>query len=171
MLLQWYALRSKPHSEELLWEQLVLRRIETFYPRIRVRVVNPRARKIKPYFPGYLFVRIDLAQMGESILKWVPGTTGLVSFGGEPACVPDNLIHALRTRIEGIDAAGGELHESFKPGDPIFIQDGLFKGYEAIFDHHISGTGRVRVLMQMFQSRCVSLNLRMGQIVGLQHRA
>jgi len=37
MTTYWYALHSKPHKEELLAEQLELRRIETFAPRIRYR--------------------------------------------------------------------------------------------------------------------------------------
>jgi transcriptional antiterminator RfaH len=163
---RWYALRSKPNREELLYKQLGLRGIETFYPRIRAKVVNPRARKVKPYFPGYLFVNIDIAQIGITTLQWVPGTTGPVTFGGEPAYVPDNLIQALRKRVEEIDTAGGELLKILKPGDPVLIRGGPFEGYEAIFDSRISGNDRVRVLLQLFQDRCVPLNLHAGQIVS-----
>ena len=60
MAVSWYVLHSKPRKEEFLAEQLELRKIETFAPCIRVQVVNPRARKVKPYFPGYIFVRTDL---------------------------------------------------------------------------------------------------------------
>jgi transcriptional antiterminator RfaH len=155
----------------LLYGQLNIRGIETFYPRIRVQVVNPRARRIKPYFPGYLFVYLDLTQVGESALKWVPGTTGLVTFGGEPAHVPDNLIHALQKRIGEINTAGGELLKALKPGDPVIIQDGPFKGYEAIFDHRISGSERVRVLLKLFQSRSVPLTLHAGYVVSLKNGA
>jgi transcriptional antiterminator RfaH len=63
MAVEWFVLHSKPHKEELLAEQLELRRIETFYPRIRVQVVNPRARKVRPYFPGYVFMHVDLDKM------------------------------------------------------------------------------------------------------------
>lgn len=168
MSCRWYALRSKPNREELLSEQLVIRGIETFYPRIRVRVVNPRARRIKPYFPGYLFVNLDLAQVGDSALKWIPGTTGMVSFGGEPAYVPDNLIHALQKRIVEINSTSGEGLQGFKTGELVVIQEGPFRGYEAIFDHRISGSERVRVLLQLFKDRHVPLNLPLKQIAGLQ---
>ena len=33
---------------------------EVFYPCLRIHPVNPRSRKIVPYFPGYLFVEADL---------------------------------------------------------------------------------------------------------------
>ena len=55
MTAQWYALQSKPMKESLLYEQLKLRAIECYYPFIRVQPVNPRARKVRAYFPGYVF--------------------------------------------------------------------------------------------------------------------
>ncbi|MGD0781149.1 MAG: transcription termination/antitermination NusG family protein [Dehalococcoidales bacterium] len=164
MSLRWYVVRSKPNNEDLLWEQLNLRRIEAFLPRIPVKPVNPRARKTKPYFPGYVFVHLDLSEVGASALQWVPGASGLVVFGNEPGYVPDNLIHAIRTRVGEIHAAGGELLRSVRAGDTVIIQDGPFKGYEAIFDERLSGSERVRVLLRLFQREAVPLHLRAGQI-------
>ena len=79
---QWYVMQSKPQKEKLLYEQLRSREIETFYPSIRTKPVNPRARKYKSYFPGYMFVHVDLDLVGISALQWVPGAVGLVNFGG-----------------------------------------------------------------------------------------
>jgi len=76
----WYVLQSKPQKEGLLCEPLCLRGIETYYPRIRFKTVNPRARKMKSYFPGYLFVQLDLKQTDLASLRWLPGAVGLVSF-------------------------------------------------------------------------------------------
>jgi transcriptional antiterminator RfaH len=72
MAVEWFVLHSKPHKEELLAEQLELPRIETFYPRIRVQVVNPRARKVRPYFPRHVFMHVDLDKMGLSALHYCP---------------------------------------------------------------------------------------------------
>ena len=80
----------------LSFDQLLARRLEVFHPRIPVRTVNPRARKIRPYFPNYIFVRLDLEQVESSFLHWMPGSAGLVCFGAEPASVPDSLIAAIR---------------------------------------------------------------------------
>jgi transcriptional antiterminator RfaH len=164
MSVRWYVLHSKPNNEDLLSEQLTLRGVEAFLPRIPVQTVNPRARKTRPYFPGYVFVHTDLAQVGASVLQWVPGASGLVVFGNEPGYVPDNLIHVLRCRVEKIHPAGGELLRSVRVGDTVVIQDGPFKGYEAIFDARLSGSERVRVLLKLFQREAVPLHLRAGQI-------
>jgi hypothetical protein len=55
----WYAVRSKPRKEDILSRQLRAQGFEVFYPRVRVHRVNPRARKLEPYFPGYMFVQAD----------------------------------------------------------------------------------------------------------------
>ena len=165
MAIQWYALRSKPRKEDIVWQQILDHDIESFYPRLRVHPVNPRARKIKPYFPGYLFVRLDINEVGPSVLKWMPHTLGLVSFGGEPAYVPDNLITGLKKRIREINDAGGEVFDGLKSGDKVLIHDGPFAGYGAIFDVRLSGTARVRVLLKILGAqRIVPVELDVSQI-------
>ena len=63
----WYALQSKPQQENFLWDQLCMRNMEAYYPRVRVQTVNPRSKKIRPYFPGYMFVNTDLDQKRSSM--------------------------------------------------------------------------------------------------------
>jgi len=160
----WYILQSKPRKEEFLCDQLLAHRFDAFCPHIRVQPVNPRARKVKPYFPGYVFVHTDLKQSNLSTLQWMPGARGFVAFGGEPAYVPENLIGAIRKRVDRINARGGKLPEGIKTGETVTIRDGPFTGYEAIFDTHLSGIARVRVLLKVLQDRQVPLELSLRQV-------
>jgi transcription antitermination factor NusG len=155
----WYAIHSHPNKENLLWDQLLARNVDVFYPRIPVKPVNPRSRKILPYFPGYLFVCTDLEQVGVSLFQWMPYATGLVRFGGDPAIVPESLILGIRQKVGEIAQAGGEVNHGLKPGDRIVVRDGLFAGYEGIFDVRLSGKERVRVLLEMLNSRKVPLEI------------
>jgi transcriptional antiterminator RfaH len=164
MPLNWYAINSHPNKEEILWRHLLSQGIEVFYPRLRVTPVNPRSRKIRPYFPGYMFVRSDLETTGRSIFQWMPYTKGLVSAGGEPVSVPDELISAIRARVEHVDAIGAKKLDGLTTGDAVVIENGPFEGYEAIFDLRISGSERVRVLLKMLNARQVPLELRAGSI-------
>jgi transcriptional antiterminator RfaH len=165
MALLWYALRTKPRKEDVVWRQLKSDGFETYYPRLRVNPVNPRARKLVPYFPGYLFIRVDLESVGRSAFQWMPHTNGLVSFGGEPSPVPDHLVHELQKRVKDILDAGGEVFHGLKPGDSVLILDGPFKGYEAIFDTRLPGTERVKVLLALMTSpRQVPVEMNAGQI-------
>lgn len=153
MTFHWYALRAKPRKEDIIWRQARLQGFEVFYPRVRVHPVNPRSRKILPYFPGYLFVQADLETSGQSTFQWMPHTLGLVSFGGEPSIVPDNLIFELRKRIIEIAEAGGEVFDGLQQGDLVMINSGPFQGYEAIFDARLPGNERVRVLLEFLSNR------------------
>ena len=162
---KWYALRSKPRKEDVLWRQLRTKDIEVFYPRLRVNPVNPRSRKHRPYFPGYMFVYADVEALGVSAFQWMPHALGLVFVGDEPASVPENLIHTLRKRLEEIEEAGGELFDGLKPGDRVYITDGPFAGYEAIFDARLDGAERVRVLLEFINTRRqLPVDLSAGQL-------
>lgn len=160
----WYVMRSKPNKESLLWEQLSLQNIECYYPRLRVKPVNPRARKLRAYFPGYLFVRVDLERVNLSALQWMPGAVGLVAFGGEPASVPEALVNTIRNRVDEVNAAGGELLEGLKKGQTVEIQAGPFTGYTAIFDTRLSGNERVRVLLELLDKGQMPVELPVVQI-------
>jgi transcription antitermination factor NusG len=165
MAMHWYALRSKPRKEDVVFRQVRSLGFDVFYPRLKVQPVNPRSRKVKPYFPGYMFVLADIEEAGLSTFQWLPHAIGLVVFGDEPALVPDNLIYEIKKRVEEIAAAGGELFDGLKSGDKVWISDGPFAGYQAIFDTRIPGSERVRVLLQLLNDRRqIPLELRGGQI-------
>ena len=162
--MRWYAIRSKPNREEALWTEIDARGFQSFYPHVRVKPVNPRSRTIRPYFPGYLFVKASLADVGQSVFAWLPYSLGLVSFGGEPAEVAEGLIQALRKHLEDIKAESAEPLRGLNPGDPVLIQDGPFAGYEAIFDARVGGEERVRVLLNLLKMQQIKVELPAGQI-------
>ena len=164
MTVNWYAMRSKPNKEGFLAEQLETHNIEVYFPCLRVTPVNPRSRKLRPYFPNYLFVHVDLAAVNASDLHWMPGAAGLVSYGGEPAPVPEHLISAIKKHVDYLNASERNLTKDLKSGEVVEIQQGTFAGYKAIFDTALSGQDRVRVLLDFLQARQVPLELKSTQI-------
>lgn len=159
MAIYWHVIRSKSNREEFLAGQLESRGVEVFYPRLRVTPVNPRSRKVKPYFPGYLFIHIDFEKNHAVMFERIPGAVNLVYIGSEAATVPDNMIFAIRRHVDEINAAGGEVLNALKPGDRVKIHEGPFEGYEGILDAKISGTQRVRVLLKMLQKRQLPVDI------------
>lgn len=153
MAFAWYVIRSKPHREDFLARELESREVEVFHPRLRANPVNPRARRFKSYFPGYLFVHVDLDKIPNSVIEHIPGAVNLVSFGGEIPAVPENILQAIRRKVEEVNAAGGEKQVTMQPGDLVDIEQGPFAGYTAILDANLPGSERVRVLLGMLQKR------------------
>lgn len=163
--LTWYVLRSKPRKEATLSEYVQSKGVRCFYPSMTVNPVNPRSRRVRPYFPGYLFVRVDLEELGKTYFRWMPHSLGLVRFGGEPARVPASIIRGIKKTIAALEEAAEENPAPYQAGDEVMIEDGPFSGYRAIFDAQISGEERVRVLLRMLDKhREVPLELKMRQI-------
>lgn len=156
---RWYVLRIKPHKDRKVYKFLQAKDVDVYFPTFRANPKNPRAARIRPFFPGYMFVNIDLEQEGSNALRWVPGTRGLVRFGGKPAVVPHNLIHELKERVSNFEQQQGE-DEGFQEGDRVRITSGPLAGYEAIFDTRLSGKDRVQVLLSLLnrQPRRVALS-------------
>lgn len=163
-MLNWYVFQSKFQKESLVCQQLRMHQLDTFFPCLYVRPTNPRARRTKPYFPGYVFGRLDLNQVSRSIIDWIPGAVGIVSFGGEPVPVHDHLISMLQQHVEIVNASQRDLSEKFQLGDLVAIQGGPFAGYEAIFNSHLPGRDRVEVLLKLLQGPQIRVQLPIHQV-------
>ncbi|MGQ0605123.1 MAG: transcription termination/antitermination protein NusG [Anaerolineales bacterium] len=146
--IQWYVMETKPRKETVVWRQLLGHKLEAFYPQLPVGVSRNGGRVFKPYFPRYLFVWADLEQMGLSRFQHIPHARGLVCVGDEPAPVAEPLVRAIQQRVRDV-SAGGAVFGNLRRGDPVCISGGPFDGYEALFDAHLSGGERVRVLLQV----------------------
>ena len=168
-MIRWYVMQSKPRKEIFLRERLRIQRIEVYLPSLRVQPVNPRARKEQPFFPGYLFIHVDLEQISLSELRRIPGATGIVSFGGEPATIGDSLIRTMQVQIEDVIESNDQYADRFQSGDLVVINDGPFANFKAMFDCRLSGQDRVRVLLELLQGQKMRLELSAKQLQSLTH--
>jgi transcription antitermination factor NusG len=164
-MLGWYVMHSKQQKEKWLYDQLDALQIEAYYPSIHTKI---GVHKSKPYFPGYLFVNVDLELTGISLLQWIPGSLGLVSFGGDPALVPDGLLQRIRHRVDEINMAEDSLFEILKPGDQVVIHSGPFAGYDAIFCARLRDSERVQVFLKILQDHPIQVNLPVSQLTITQ---
>ncbi|MFN2188310.1 MAG: transcription termination/antitermination protein NusG [Candidatus Promineifilaceae bacterium] len=147
MSFRWYALHVKPHKEAAVYQLLQSQGTKAYYPVLKVNPVNPRSRRERPFFPGYMFVKVDLDITGADTLRWTEGTYGLVQFGDKPTSVPDTLIDELKEQLKIHAASLAVEKPEFEKGDYVHIVDGLFEGYDAIFDTQLAGKDRVQVLL------------------------
>ncbi len=164
MTLHWYALHVKPHKERAVYELLISQDVEAFYPYLKVKPVNPRSKKERPFFPGYMFVHLDVEIEGRNVLRWMAGVYGLVSFDEEPVVVPDKLIQTLKHRLQLIHQEGGLVFENLKKGDNVRITQGPFAGHDAIFDTRLSGKDRVQVFLSYLNDRSIRVQIDASEI-------
>ncbi len=161
----WYALRSKAGKGESLWHSATQLGFATYCPHTLVKPVNPRARRFRPYLPGYLFVQADLERVGRYYFDRMHNAIGLLGFDDAPAPIDESALETLRAQVARIVKAGGELFARLKSGDEVAIQSGPFAGYEAIFDMRLSDSERVRVFVAFMDNRRVPVEISIGHIV------
>ena len=145
---QWYTLYTKPNAEYQVAAALRGRGIQTYLPEVDSRK-GGQGREKEPFFPCYLFVRLDFKVAGSSGVQWTPGLRRIVSFDDQPASMPDEMINLIQRKLGEIEDAGGWPAHSFKPGDTVRITDGPLQGVLAIFEGPTTPARRVRVLLTM----------------------
>jgi transcription antitermination factor NusG len=160
----WYTLRTKPNREELVQVQLGARHIESYLPRWQPPYLRNTSQKRHPFFPSYLFARVDLQVVAVSTLAYLPGVSRLLMYDGVPIRVEQAAIDEIRTRIQlmediTVDAMGRPL----RYGDKVLILGGVFAGYEAIFDRRLSSGDRVQILIDFLQTRA-PLQIQRNQV-------
>ena len=158
MINQWYVIQNKYQKESNLYQLLRVKGFEVFYPRLRVNPVNPRAKKERPYFPGYMFVRADLKTVQMNTFQRMPNAIGLVTFGGVPATIPDHVIDTIRKNVEDLDVED-QTGQKFRQGESVKVLKGPFSGYEGIFDKSLAGETRVQILLSLLDNKKIMLEL------------
>ncbi len=164
MAKNWYALWAKPHKELTVSKVVQTEDIDVFLPMVKVKPKNPRAAKIKPYFPGYLFIKADLDQYGANHFNWMVGAHGLVSFDKEPVVIPDIFIDKLKEKVSQIEEMGGIIPKDYEKGDVVRITTGPFAGYDAMFDMRLQGKDRVQVMLAFLSQYQQPLKLTIHDI-------
>ena len=146
---RWLTLYTKPHKETQVHGVLTAREIEVYLPLIQQYNSHRRRKEPTPFFPCYLFVRIDSDSPQYLSLSWTPGTRGIVKFGGGVAWVPDEVIARIEERLPQLEQSGHFDRNKFHHGDLVRIKTGPLKDLEAIFDRNLSKEGRVKVLLEL----------------------
>ena len=147
--LRWFCLRTQPKRERLaavnLREQAG---VDAFFPRIRRDA--PRrglaGTLAEALFPGYLFARFTYAHEFRRVLA-TRGVAGVVSFGGPPPAVPDDVIAFLRAQVREAGRLGPA--PVFAAGSWVRIAAGCFRELEGRVLHFDSRTERVRLLLTL----------------------
>ena len=143
----WYCLHAKPNAEYLVSASLEWRGLKPYLP----LVTSLRSEKTdkRPFFPGYLFLQVNLARVSISSLQWTPGLRRIISFNNEPAVLSDDLIRGIQRIVAQFEDSGGLPIHNFTPGDTVRITNGPLSGLEAIFDEPGNASKRVHVLLEI----------------------
>lgn len=131
----WYVVCCKPRQELVARENLRRQGFEVYLPQIRVpkRKQNRWVDVIDVLFPRYLFVRVDRQRQSTASIRSTRGAIGLVTFGIEPAIVPDSVIEAILAREDAATGLHVAARPVFRPGEKVTLLEGPFAGLEGVF--------------------------------------
>lgn len=123
----WYAIKSVPHKEKLVVEELSIRGFSNYLPLVIKLTPTGKKREI-PLFTGYIFV--SASEKDFEKLRYIPGTKGLVHINQQACTIEDSEIEFLKT-VCG-DMRYKVETKSYQAGDSIKILNGPFKGMQAV---------------------------------------
>ncbi len=157
--LEWFAVHTWSRHEKSVFEQLCVKRIETFLPLYdpQTKWKNGKQSGLIPLFPGYLFVRINI-QHQLPVLQ-TSGVARFIGFGRNPAVVPDQEIMQLAAAVEKGNVV--EPHPFLVVGRRVRIKRGSLAGLTGILVRDKRGA-RV-VLSVALISRSISIELPDGR--------
>ena len=153
--MQWYAVYTKPKSEDAVAGFFENAGIEVFNPRLKQKKYMQGAYrdKISPLFPCYLFVKFE-PETTSHMIKYTRGVKKIVG-GDVPWPVSDGVIDLIRNQEE--DGVIAIKPPELKCGDSVAINDGPLSGLKGIFEKELNGQERVVLLLNAveYQARAV----------------
>jgi len=141
----WFVIHTRPTREIFAREALLYKGYEVFLPTYR-KAYGPVKRDC-PLFPGYAFFRCSSGVLGKVITT--PGVIRIVSFGRQPAVIPEEDIARIRTII------GSPM--PYQPwrylvdGTVVQVDDGPLKGLEGVLLKNNNGRPRLVISITILQ--------------------
>ncbi|MEL6829015.1 MAG: transcription termination/antitermination NusG family protein [Pseudomonadota bacterium] len=158
----WGAAQTQVNRENLAEMHLRKQGFECWCPRLQKTVRSGRRsiEKLKPLFPGYIFVRIQPQTRWRSIDGTI-GVLRLVKAGGMPATLPIGFVDKLRANID--EFGGVQFDDSIGEGDQVRVVSGAFDNWFGTV-LHMPDRDRVTLLLQMI-GRDVPVTVNRGRVV------
>lgn len=144
---EWFALHTKPYSERTVAARLSRHDIETYVPESQSESDRSSARAV-PFFPGYMFIHVDMEEANPRHWRFTPGVRYIVSYGEEPIAVSEALICTIREQLAALQTRQQEPRAIFRPGEKVRITEGPLKDMIAMFEGPTEPAERVRVLLK-----------------------
>tara|TARA_B100000686_G_scaffold331260_1_gene394562 strand:+ start:17504 stop:18007 length:504 start_codon:yes stop_codon:yes gene_type:complete len=148
--MNWYVVHTNPNKEEIAERHLIRQNYVTYFPRYK-KIIN-HARKIstvvKPLFPRYLFIKIDLYKQRWTSINSTYGVNSLVTMQDKPVRVSKEIINKIKSQEDPDGITEIPFLQNFIKGDEVNIHDGIFSGKKGLF-MGLTDDNRVKILFDL----------------------
>ncbi len=148
----WYVLRTKTGHEDRVRSRLENKTecLGVLLPKMEVMVTRSGKKKrlLKPLFPGYIFVQMELRDEFRYEVKNTPGVINFLASGNTPIPVGENEIEDIMSLMDGTETT--VVRPDFEVGDNVKIVAGPFMGQTGIINAIDSKRNRFKVIIEIF---------------------
>lgn len=144
--MNWYAIYTKPRSEDAAASLLTKAGIETLNPKLKI---NKYLRRkyidvTEHLFPTYIFALFDYDKQG-NMVRYTRGIKYIIG-RQNPIIVHPEIIMGIKERMK--DDIIMPLSENLKTGDRVRIKEGPFADFYGIFEKNMPKKQRVTIFLE-----------------------
>lgn len=148
-----YVVQTLPCSEVLARGNLEAKGFEVYLPTVVEEIRTGRMREkrstiIQPLFPGYLFVRLDVALQRWREVASARGVKRVLGRDSEhPTALRDGTLAELKARFEAGEFVRRVATYRISAGDSVTVSSGVFEGHTGVCT--MSRGERIKVLLSL----------------------
>ncbi|MBI2236404.1 MAG: transcriptional activator RfaH [Magnetospirillum sp.] len=148
--IRWYVVHTRPNGEETAARNLERQGFSVYLPRCRRRISHARKQQtvLRPFFPRYLFVALDLDAERWQAIHSTFGVTAMVTDGERPLPVPAGVVEEIRAGEDEVGMVVLPPTPSFAVGDRVQVVDGPLRDSWGRFGG-LGDNERVYVLLRL----------------------
>lgn len=144
----WFVVRTKTGAEDRAAWHLNNQGFEVYLPRYskRIRHARKTSTVLRPVFPGYLFVCMDMEAQRWRAINGTVGVINIIQFDGIPCSISDVIITTLRMRES--NGVVNLAPQGLQKGDHVRVLNGAFADYTALLEE-TSAEKRATLLLDL----------------------
>lgn len=165
---KWYIVHTQANCENraktALQERIRQQSMERFFGELLVpaeavqeTVRGQKKETVKKFYPGYMFVQMELNEKTFALARSASKVTGFVG-GNNPSIVDEKTIETIKAQMsEGMKKPKPKV--SFEEGETVKINEGPFANFSGIVDEVKLDKQKVKVKVTIFgRSTAVELD-------------
>ena len=172
MAMKWYVVHTYSGHENKaklsLTERVKQMNMDAHFGRVLIPTesvlevkAGQRRTTTRKFYPGYMFVEMELSEQSYHLVKNTPKITGFLG-GTAPLPVPDKDIAAINNQMsEG--AVKPKPRISFEEGENVRVTEGPFANFAGIVEEVKAEKQKIRVLVSIF-GRATPVELDFAQV-------
>ncbi len=158
----WYVVMSRPQQEAVALLNLERQGFVAFLPQRLETTRSSRGfrTRMRPVFPRYLLVQLDLERDRWRSVNGTFGVSRLIGFAERPSPLPGGVAETLQRSLDGRGVL--QFEAPLVPGETVRLVSGPFASQLGVLER-LDDNGRVRLLLDILGGK-IPLSVSCDQV-------